>query len=366
LLIGLAACGSSSDSSGSDGGSSGKTDDAAVAAAQERIDPYLHPSDKIPVDVPLTQKPKEGLRVALVRYNNQPSAVYDEFYKEAAAALNWDFNVYAAEATDPQAIPNGVLRAISEHVDAIVVQGSTVAAMGPSLKAAKDAGIPVFLGAGPVTDVPGGAENGLYGNVMSENAVSSNLRMADQMIVDTGGTGNVLFVNAPDFPTLTPINDAIKKHVADNCSGCSLEELNISAGDLGGDVASTVIASLRQNPDVGYVIGSFANVVRGLPQALKAAGMDNIKVFVSQPTEPSIVEQVEKGDYAATILLPSGSFPWAVFDQIARVSLGMDPLQKENANLGMALYTTKSIPKGTRSWDPANYQDQYKKLWGLS
>jgi hypothetical protein len=32
----------------------------------------------------------------------------------------------------------------------------------------------------------------------------------------------------------------------------------------------------------------------------------------------------------------------------------------------MALYTTKSIPKGTRSWDPANYQDQYKKLWGLS
>ena len=98
LLIGLAACGSGS--SGGDGSSSRKPDDAAVAAAQKRIDPYLHPSDKIPVDVPLTQKPKEGLRVALVRYNNQPSAVYDEFYKEASAALNWEFNVYAAEATD--------------------------------------------------------------------------------------------------------------------------------------------------------------------------------------------------------------------------------------------------------------------------
>ena len=364
LLIGLAACGSGS--SGGDGSSSRKPDDAAVAAAQKRIDPYLHPSDKIPVDVPLTQKPKEGLRVALVRYNNQPSAVYDEFYKEASAALNWEFNVYAAEATDPQAIPNGVLRAVSERVDAIVVQGSTVAAIGPSLAAAKDAKIPVFLGAGPSTDVPGGAANGLYGNVMSQNAITAQLRMADQMIVDSGGTGNALFVNVPDFPTLAPLNDAIKKHIADNCSGCKLETLNISAGDLGGDVASTVVAAVRQNPDAQYVIGSYANAVRGLPQALKAAGLDNIKVFVSQPTEPSVVEQVEKGDYAATILLPSGSFPWAVFDQIARVSLGMDPLQAKYADLGMALYTTKDFPKGTRSWDPADYQQQYKTLWQLS
>ncbi|WP_448624486.1 sugar ABC transporter substrate-binding protein [Geodermatophilus sp. URMC 64] len=318
------------------------------------------------MDVPLTRKPDEGKRVALVRYNNQPSAVYDPFFEEAAKALNWEFTVYAVEATDPQGIPNGVLRAISENVDYIVVGGSSIDAMGPSLGAAKDAGIPVFLGAGPATDEPGGEVNGLYGNAMSENTVGGNLRMADEMIVDSGGTGNALFVNVPDFPTLAPINDAIKTHIADNCSGCKLETLNISAGDLGGDVASTVVAALRQDPDAKYVLGSYANVVRGLPQALKAAGLDDVKVYVAIPTEPSIVEQVEKGDYAATILLPSGSYPWAIFDQIARVSVGMDPLQAENADLGMALYTTENIPKGTRSWDPADYQEQYKELWQVS
>ncbi|WP_448638492.1 sugar ABC transporter substrate-binding protein [Geodermatophilus sp. URMC 63] len=318
------------------------------------------------MDVPLTQKPEAGQTVALVRYNNQPSAVYDEFFEEAAAALSWDFNIYAVEATDPQGIPNGVLRAISEGVDYIVVGGSSIDAMGPSLGAAKDAGIPVFLGAGPEGDVPQGEANGLYGNAMSKNTVGGNLRMADQMIVESGGTGNALFVNVPDFPTLAPINDAIDSHIAENCSGCSLEQLNISAGDLGGDVASTVVAAVRQNPDTEYVLGSYANAVRGLPQALTAAGLDNIKVYVAIPTEPAIVEQVENGDYDATILLPSGSYPWAIFDQIARVSVGMDPLQEQNADLGMALYTTDTIPAGTRSWDPADYQDQYKELWQVS
>ena len=89
-------------------------------------------------------------------------------------------------------------------------------------------------------------------------------------------------------------------------------------------------------------------------------------MWVGAATEESTLEQVEKGEYGATVTIAHESYPWAVIDQIGRVSVGMDPLQKENANLGMALYTTKSIPKGTRSWDPANYQDQYKKLWLVS
>jgi hypothetical protein len=48
------------------------------------------------------------------------------------------------------------------------------------------------------------------------------------------------------------------------------------------------------------------------------------------------------------------------------VSVGMDPLQEQNADLGMALYTTDTIPPGTRSWDPADYQEQYKELWQVS
>lgn len=367
LLIALSACGSGSASSGGgDGGSSGQKDDAAVAAAQKRLEPLLHPSDEIPVDVPLTEKPKAGQTVDVVRYANPAAAPYDQFWKEATAALGWKVNIYAVDGTDPQALPNAVLRAVGEHVNYIVVAGSTLAAMGPSLNAAKDAGIPVFLGGGPATDVPKGAENGLYGNASSENTVGANLRMADEMIVDSGGTGNALFVNVPDYPTLAPANDGVKAQIADNCSGCKVDVLNISAADLGGDVASTIVAAVRQNPDIKYVIGSYSDVVRGLPEALKAAGLDQVKVWVGAATEESTLEQVEKGEYGATVTIAHESYPWAVIDQIARVSVGMDPLQKENANLGMALYTTKSIPKGTRSWDPANYQDQYKKLWLVS
>ncbi|WP_448624471.1 sugar ABC transporter substrate-binding protein [Geodermatophilus sp. URMC 64] len=361
LLSLLAACGS--DDAGGSGGSSGETDDAAVAAAQERLDPYLTPADDIEVDVPLTQKPEEGQRVAIVRYNNPAAEDFARNYADPGEALGWDVDIYAVEGTDPQAISNGVLRAVSEDVDYIVVQGSSLQAIGPSLEAAKEAGIPVFLAAG--VGEPEGEANGLYGNTMGENTVLGNLAMADQVIVDSGGTGTVLHVNAPDFPTLAPIDDALAERIADECPQCTLETLGISAADLGGDIASNIVAAIRQHPDVKYVIAAFPDLARGLPQALAAAGLDDVQIYLSLPDEASVA-LVESGDYDAAILTPRESFAWALFDQIARVSVGMDPLPEEHGTLNMQLWTTEDMPKGETTWDPPDFQEKYKELWQVS
>jgi ABC-type sugar transport system substrate-binding protein len=360
LLLLLGAC---SSSSGSDGGSSGKTDDAAVAAAQKRLDPYLTPVKKIEVDTPLTKKPQAGKTVDYIRYNNPTVAVYDPGFKQAAAALGWDMNIIAVDATDPQAVPNAMIRAVSEHADFIVVAAADLPSIKAGMAAAKNAGVPVFLASG--VGVPEGKANGLYGNTRSENTMTGNLGMVDQAIVDSGGTGSILFVNAPDFPVLAPLDDAMKKHVAESCSECSLHLLGISAGDLGGDIASQVVNAIRQHPDVKYVVASFDTLTNGLPQALAAAGMDDVKIYISAPG-PAAVKLLEKGDYDAGLLPSDEVYPWLVLDQVARVSVGMDPLQKEHGNMTMQLWTTKDMPKGQTGWAPPSYQDQFKKLWQVS
>ena len=362
LLFTFAACG---DSGGGDGGGSGEADDAAVSAAQERLAPFVIPVEetKIEVDTPLTKRPPTGERVEVIRYNNPAAAAYDQPMQDAGETLGWDVNITAIDATDPQAIPNAMIRAVSEKVDYIVLISSSIEAAGAGMDAAKEAGIPVFFGAG--VGEPQGEKNGLYGNTQSETLKSSVLGLLDKMIVDSEGTGSVLLVNAPDFPQLAPIDDAAKTHIAENCSQCSIDLLAISAADLGGDIASNIVAKIRQNPDIKYVITSFNVLATGLDPALKAASLDDVTVFVNG-AEPPEVELIENGTYAAGSLYPLNNYPWLLFDQIARQSVGMDTLQDEHANLGMQIWTTDSVPDGETTWDPPNYQEQYEELWHIS
>jgi len=370
VLFVLAACSSSGSSgSGSTSGSasgsnsSGGAGNAEVAAAQKRLAPALTPVDKIPVDTPLTQKPPAGKSVVFIRYNNPTVAEYDQWVKQAAAALGWHVTITAIDATDPQAVSNAMLRAVSQHVDYILGAAFGIPNMGAGLKAAKDAGIPVFVWAG--VGEPEGKANGLYGNTAANETLDGSLLLVDEMIVDSGATGSGLFVNAPDFPILAPLDDAMKKKTAEDCSGCSLDTLDISAGDLGGDIASQIVNAIRQHPDVKYVIASFDTLVTGLSQALAAAGMNDVKVYIQDPGA-SAVTQIERGDYAGAAVSPHEDLPWLAFDQIARVSVGMDPLQNEHATQPFQLWTTDKMPKGATGWAPPNLQDQYKQLWQIS
>jgi ABC-type sugar transport system substrate-binding protein len=363
-LCALTACGSSSGAAGSGGsGSTGKGDEAAVAAAQGRLDPYLKPVKTIEVSKPLTKKPDAGKSAYYIHYNVPIAAFLDAPWADATAALGWKGTVLAVDANDPQSVSNALTRAVNEGADYIAVSSSSPQAMGPGLEAAKKAGVPVFMAAG--TGEVQGAQNGIYGNTQSDTTLESVVRLVDLMIVDSKGTGSGLFVNAPDFPLLAPLDDEMKKAVADNCSGCSLDNLSIAASEIGGDVASPVVAAIRKNPDIKYVITPFDSLMNGLPQALKAAGLNDVKIYICTPS-PSFVSGIEKGDYAAGMLPPDKDRTWLLVDQIARQSVGMDVDQATHGFMHQQLWTTDTVPAGATGWDPPNFEDQYKKLWLVS
>lgn len=358
-VFALAGCGS-----GTDGGaSSAEPDEAAAAAAQTRIDPYLKPVEDIDVTTPLTKKPDEGKSVYYIRFNLPVAAVLDAPFKEATGALGWEGKVLAIDAADPQATSNAMTRAVGEGADYIAVNSGSIEGMGPGLVAAKEAGIPVFLAAG--VGEPQGEKNGVFGNVQAVNSTSSTLGLVDLMIVDSKGSGSGLLVNAPDFPILAPIDDQAKQHVEDNCDGCSLDVLDIAPQDLGGDVASTIVSAVRQNPDIKYVISSFDGLASGLPEALAAVGMDDVQIYVAVATPP-FVQSIRAGDMAASLTLPDETRTWLLVDQIARVSVGMDAEQKEHSNMAMQLWDTDNVPADADTWDPPEYKEKFKALWQVS
>ncbi|WP_035948330.1 substrate-binding domain-containing protein [Parafrankia sp. EUN1f] len=369
MSLGLAVCvltacsSSSSDVTSTGSGSSGTGDAAAVAAAQRRLEPYLNPVDKIEVSTPLTRKPDAGKSVYYIHYNLPIAAELDAPFVEATKALGWKGTVLAVDASDPQSVPNAMIRAVSQGANYIAVNSGSIPGMGPGLEAAKKAGVPVFLAAG--VGEPGGATNGVYGNTQANTTQVANLRLLDKMIVDSKGSGSALFVNAPDYPLLTPLDAQMKKFVADNCSGCSLATRDISAADLGGDVASGTVAAIRQNPKIKYVVASFDALVSGLPEALKAAGLADVQIFICTPTSAS-VQIIAKGGYAAGVLPPDEDRTWLLIDQIARQSVGMDVDQKSHGDMYMRLWTTNSVPKGVTGWDPTNFKEQYEALWQVS
>jgi ABC-type sugar transport system substrate-binding protein len=230
------------------------------------------------------------------------------------------------------------------------------------LAAAKEAGIPVFL-AGGYGDV--NEEKGIYGNTFQNDVLLANLGLLDKMIVDSEGNGSVLLVNAPDFPPLKPVDAAAQELIDRECPECSITLLGISAADLGGDIASNIVATVRQNPEIKYVVAAFTDLARGLPQALEAAGLDDVKIYVSQPDDAT-VQLIEKGDIDAGALPPKQTFGWATVDMMARYSVGMPVLQDEVSEFSMWIWTPDTMPEGETSWDPTDYQERYMKLWQVS
>jgi len=208
-------------------------------------------------------------------------------------------------------------------------------------------------------------KKGIYGNSFQKDVSSSNLALLDKMIVDSGGNGSVLLVNAPDFPPLKPVGAAAQERIGRECPECSITLLGISAADLSGDIASNIVATVRQNPEIKYVVAAFTDLSRGLPQALKAAGLDDVKVYVVQPDDAT-VHLIEKGDIDAGALPPKRTFGWATVDMMARYSVGMPVLQDEVGEFNLWIWTPETMPKGQTSWDPTDYQERYKKLWQVS
>jgi ribose transport system substrate-binding protein len=360
LVVGVSACGSSSDK-GSNGGTAASS---APAAAKVQAPPTQPPSD-IQVSQALAKKPPAGKKVVFLQCALPACSRYVRGWKEATAALGWAADIQVFKPDAPGA---ALQQAITQHPDYIAITGIPAAALKPQLAAAQRAGIPVISCATPDKPSSGGYAAECGGTLAGDADY-----LARWAINDSGGKAKLLGVTIPQYPVLNTETDWLKAHLTSMCSGCSYSQLDVSVQDVvSGAVPQKLVAYLQSHPQINYVFFTFNDLTRGVPTALRTAGLTSKVKLIGAAGDASIMKQIG-GPQKAWTIAPNVYSAWVMVDAMARLSVG-EQLSPAYQN---AIYTSPTwvvdrpnsakllAPTGYDWYGPQSFEDKFKKLWGV-
>lgn len=359
--LSLAACSSSSDGERSGGGEVSQEVKDLVAEYQDA------PTD-IKQTEPLSATP-EKKSVAFIVCADPTCTVLGDALEGAITELGWDYTGINAPATD---FGSAVQQAIDLGVDYIAGTGSDVATFQNAFDAATDAGIPYFSCYS--SDVPEGDASNLFANCYDLTAVDTYSRVLTSWIIeDSGADASIGVVNVPEFPTLSNAVPGVEETLEEFCDTCTSQPVDISVDVLtSGGSTNAIVSFLQSNPEVNYLYLAFGNFEPGLGQALKSAGLDDVKVVGVQPQQAQI-ESLINGESSAWIATPQENAMWTLADQMARVANGEWDQGLERTAAVPPIYIIDTVEEAEAIVDlqdgwpgPDGFKDQYRTLWGLS
>lgn len=343
------------------GGTDGQ---AAADAAAGRIKPYLESVTEIPVSVPLEAAPSPGKSVYWLEGNIQSILPITGGFEAATEALGWDLTTITYDPSDPQGPNSAMQQAVDAGADYIAISGQPVTAMETALAAAKGADIPVFAMFGEIESDP---ETGIAAVVGGLALTADNARrLGDFVIADSGGTGEMVIVNLPDFTILQYAEQQLTDHLDANCTTCAYDSLEMTIADLiGGAVPGSIISYLQTHESTKYVFLPIGDMATGLPEALASAGFGrDIKIIGGVPNVDQIQSLIDHTS-DAWMTLPRASAAWQMVDAMARYDQAMDVSVSEVVPT-RPIYTPENVPSPAADYAGVDgYEDQWKALWGV-
>jgi len=370
LLAGTAAgCGSSDDSSGSTGKATKLTADAQ-AALEATVTKHLKRPDTIGISQPVKSVPK-GKTLFYVYSNTPVAADTAKSAKKAAAALGWTFKSTAVKAT-PEGFQKGFDDALRDKdTDAIISTAVPSQVIATRVKAAAKRDIPVAV----LSADRQSGDNFLA--IGGPTAYEGNGQLqADYILSQSKGEANVLIAVPGALPTLNLTKKAFLAEWKAKCPACKTPAVyDAPVTSLGTTFPGLLTAYLQAHRNIDWVVLGFNDMVIGVPGALKAAGLNNIRATtLAQGAQSN--PQLGKGFLEAEVGVPVIEYPWVAVDAVIRY------LNKESLAPNQAFLSTADDPthwiitkdgmeaaglNPAESWPlNPNYADEFKKLWGLT
>ncbi|HEY3735464.1 MAG TPA: substrate-binding domain-containing protein [Streptosporangiaceae bacterium] len=371
LLIGAvavallaSACSSSASPAHKASLSGASSTSSEVQKATAFIKPYLTPPAKIPLSVPLTSPAPRGKTIVFLQCELAQCQVIGASVKQAAAVVGWTYKVIPYQSTNPSTLAAALTQALQYHPVAVGFTSPPYALWSQEVAAYKAAGvalIPSFTGTVPLgpTIVANPASAGFAG--------LNGQILGNWFIADSGAKGNVLSVNIPDFPYLGDVSDQFDATVASDCPGCKVTDLNVGIPDVdSGAITGIVVSALRRNPAIKYVVASDSAFMEALPAALQAAGLGG-KVQVAGCCGVAAVETgLTTGAFSAITGVNGTYAGFLTIDAALRVAEKL-PIPSTEGDLPVGLLTRQSPGTPSNSYDePADYAQQFEKLWKIS
>jgi ribose transport system substrate-binding protein len=362
----LTACGSSSSDSGKVGsGNAELTAQAKTAAkALEKRPTSVGVTEKIGAPVP------PGKKIDFVVPNVPSALAMADPLKQAAAALSWTATVINA-GTSPETFVSSVEKALQDKPDGVFIAGVPPQVITKQLEALKAAKIPVITLGAPLGNIPDPSTGIIFNIAGTPYNTDAGTALANWVTADSDGSTSALTLSVPDFPGPTAVAKGFKAQMGKVCPSCKVDSMDLAADTLGQSAPQKISGYLRTHKDVKYVIADFDDMFAGLPAALQAAGITGVKLLGNTP---SVTDQVNisAGNYeVAGYVFALFENPWRVIDVFARHIVGK-PVDV-SANAPIPAWIISKDNQSTWGGDPqdtwplvADYQDQYKALWGVS
>jgi ribose transport system substrate-binding protein len=321
------------------------------------------------VSQPLSKAPPEGKKLIWLQCELPECERLNKGFKEATQALGWSLEIFVFSATDPG---KGLQQAIAQNPDYIAISGVPVSVMKSQMAAAHEAGIPVISTG--VVDQP--SPQGFV--AQSGGSIARDAEyLGAWMVGDSNGSANILGLTLPEYPILGTETDYLSgPEFASSCPKCHYEQLELTGEDLaGGQVGTKLVAYLQGHPDINYVFSTFSNMLTGVPEVLKSAGLSDQVRIVSGAGSGPTVEQVPD-PIAATTVEPNEYNAWVMVDAAARLAadeaLPADYQEKINSNPTWVIDSKQSaelLKPYEYDWPgPGNgaYRDKFKELWKVA
>jgi ribose transport system substrate-binding protein len=370
----LAACGSDDEttSGGSDtaaettgeagagGGSSAIVEEAKEVTAENE-----KPPTSIGYDEVLDEKPAAAKTVVYIACNSSPScALIGEGFEEAVNAVGWNLKTLTWDATQPATLPAAMQTALRYDPVAVYFGGtSSYQQYSRAVPEYTKAGVKI-LQLGLFEDAPDIPTIIRPSTQSSYNSELGGEDLGKAFIAATEGDGSALVVTVSGISVVPDVQRGVEKAL-DPCEGCDLSVLSGTVEDfVGQKLTPQIIAELRKNPDVEYVITLYSGFITGLRQQLSAAGLNDVKVL-GYLWDAESITGIKAGSDLAWTSAPYKFIGWQGLDQILRADQEMN-IPKEAGVPVNQLITPDNVDTITETSEyvpPFDYKSEFEGLW---
>jgi ABC-type sugar transport system substrate-binding protein len=352
----LAGCGSDDNSASK---SSGNTS-AASSEAQQIVKEGTTRPTVITVKKPIGKDIPTGKKLVFISCGTSSCQLQGDIIKEAAGHLGWTSQTIATDGS-PAQVQNGFTTALRNGADAIIANAQTRAGIAKQIDAAKGKGV-AYVGCCSTDKVGDGY---LYNTSTPEQNANIGRYLAGKIATDAGGKdANTLYVDIPAFTILGALGDSFKKDYQRLCKGCQYAKIDIALPQLA-NAPNTIVSYLRSHPDTKYLALSVTDALgNGLPAALKAQGLNDIKI-VGQGGDPTAFQAIAQDQILALVPFDFYNVDYQMVDALARHFVGVSI---EQTAPPLWMIQKDNLPSDYSKLFPnvEDYKNQFLKLWGKS
>jgi ribose transport system substrate-binding protein len=244
-----------------------------------------------------------------------------------AAAKVADASVTVIDGKGQAPIQNkAITDAVTHDANGVVITAITPATLRKSLAEAHEANIPAVEIYGSAADesVPG-----LTHRILLPFEKDGEL-MAKYALSETDCKLNALVVYQPGTTMLKDMRNGAVKAINELCpEDCTVTEVEYNVADLATKLQPRIAAALRANPDINFIIDTTDAEVPYVQAAVRSNGV--VIPSIGHDGTPEATQSIREntGQVATVAFPPHEWIGWMLFDQVARLSLGMDALPYE-------------------------------------